>query len=143
MEELEAFHEHQLTDYDNDCVKAAENLLKIARGEIPSVDVVLNSQVKQQIEDNRKRFLPIIDTVCGRQGLALRGDRDHGSMQSLEDPVTNYGNFRALLRYRANGDQTPANQLLRSGRNATHISPTIQNEVINACNDLILADFFC
>jgi len=112
-------------------------------GEIPSVDVVLNSQLKQQIVDNRKRILPIIDTVilCGRQGLALRGDGDHGNMQSLEDPLTNDGNFRALLRYRANGgDEHLVNQLLRSGLNATYISSTIQNEVIHACNDLILAD---
>ena len=140
---LQAFHEHQLTDYHNDCVKAAENLQKVARGEIPSVDVVLNSQLKQQIVDNRKRILPIIDTVilCGRQGLALRGDGDHGNMQSLEDPLTNDGNFRALLRYRTNGgDEHLVNQLLRSGLNATYISPTIQNEVIHACNDLILAD---
>ena len=28
---LQAFHEHQLTDYHNDCVKAAENLQKVAR----------------------------------------------------------------------------------------------------------------
>jgi hypothetical protein len=60
---LADFGVHQATDYHTDCMRAAENLLKVTRGEIPSVDVVLNSQLKQQIEENRKRIIPIIDTI--------------------------------------------------------------------------------
>lgn len=100
---LADFGVHQATDYHTGCMRAAENLLKVTGGEIPSVDVVLNSQLKQQIEENRKRIIPIIDTIilCGRQGLAIRGDMDHGKMQSLDESHNNDGNFRALLRYRA------------------------------------------
>ena len=52
--------------------------------------------------------------------------------------MNNDGNFRALLRYRAKGgDQSLTDHLLSSAHNATYLSPTIQNEIIDACNDLI------
>lgn len=47
---------------------------------------------------------------CGRQGIALRGHRDFG-MLTTENPIENYGNFRALMRFNMNatklsGDET-------------------------------------
>ena len=35
---------------------------------------------KNQVEDNRRKLIPIIETIkfCGRQGLALRGTSDSG-----------------------------------------------------------------
>jgi len=81
--------------------------------------------------------------ICGQQGLALRGDNDQGSIESLDLglPVNNDGNFRALLRFRAQGgDQHLASHLLN---NAMYISPVIQNEIIFACNEFMLNHIVC
>ncbi|XP_059146539.1 zinc finger MYM-type protein 1-like, partial [Physella acuta] len=107
---------------------------------IEPINIALNSSLSQQILENRLRLAPIIETIifCGRQGLALRGHRDFGNFQ-LEDPDENDGNFRALLRYKAmGGDETLKHHLENSSKNARYLSPTIQNEVINVCNKLIV-----
>jgi hypothetical protein len=76
---------------------------------------------------------------CGRQGLALRGHRDSGPL-TLEEPLNNDGNFRALLRFKVHsGDQELANHLKMAAENATYLSPSTQNEIVAACNGLILA----
>ncbi|CAI6356965.1 unnamed protein product [Macrosiphum euphorbiae] len=92
----------------------------------------------QQLE-NRHKLIPIVRAVllCGRQGLALRGHRDQGSL-SRKMPVENDGNFRALLRYALdNGDQALANHLNTAGANSTYLSYRIQNEIIDAAGKQI------
>jgi len=143
---LEDFAKHQATDYHKHCVIDANNLLQMARNEMQPIDVVLDSRLKQEIDDNRKGIIPVVETVilCGRQGLALRGDNDQGSIESLDLPVNNDGNFRALLRFRAQGgDQHLASHLLNCAHNAMYISPVIQNEIILACNELMLNELVC
>ncbi|XP_065325262.1 zinc finger MYM-type protein 1-like [Gordionus sp. m RMFG-2023] len=69
--------------------------------------------------------------------MALRGHRDSGSIFN-DDANENDGNFRAILRNRAIGDDELRLNLLNAPRNATYLSPSIQNEIIDVCNDLIL-----
>jgi len=38
---------------------------------------------------------------CGRQGIALRGHRDFGTL-TIENPIENNGNLRALMRFHLN-----------------------------------------
>jgi len=138
---LENFSSHQTTEYHKYCRLAANNLLKVSTNEIQPIDVVLDSRLKKEIEGNRKFIEPIIDTVvfCGRQGIALRGDKDHGSIESFDYPVHNDGNFRNLLRYRSRGgDKVLADHLLNCAQNASYISPVIQNDIIEVCNDIIV-----
>ena len=42
------------------------------------IEVILNANIEKEIEDNRKKLAPIVDTVifCGRLGLPLRSHRD-------------------------------------------------------------------
>jgi hypothetical protein len=49
----------------------------------------------------------------------------------------NEGNFRALLKYKAKDIEHLKNFLSSSYRNK-YISPTIQNEIISTCCDIIL-----
>jgi len=53
------------------------------------VDVLaqMNFWWKKQVEENRRRLIPIIQTIhfCGKQGVALRGTQDFGAL-SLEEP---------------------------------------------------------
>lgn len=50
----------------------------------------------------------------------------------------NDGNFRALLRFRCNsGDTVLKHHLQTAAKNATYISPQVQNEIIDACGRII------
>ncbi|KAJ8875813.1 hypothetical protein PR048_023714 [Dryococelus australis] len=52
------------------------------------------------------------------------------------------GNFRNLLRLEAkSGDKELETHLKSSSQNAMYTSPQIQNEIIEACNDIILKNF--
>ena len=50
----------------------------------------------------------------------------------------NDGNFRDLIRYRGKYDEVFKNDITSAGRNAQYLSPRVQNEILSACNDLIL-----
>lgn len=51
-------------------------------------------------------------------------------------PIENDGNFRSLLRFRmAAGDEVLKKHLVES--NSSYTSPTIQNEIIGICGNLI------
>jgi len=99
-----------------------------------------NSGIKRKIIENRKNLIPIIETIifCGRQNLSLRGHRDSGPL-NLTEPNENYGNFRSLLRFRANsGDVALKTHLKTCSKNASYTSPMIANEIISTCGDIIL-----
>jgi len=55
--------------------------------------------------------------MCGRQGMALRGDEDSGKFTFFE-PVKNDGNFWTLLRYQIKDDTVMKNIFERSAGNA-------------------------
>ena len=134
------FNEHQQCEYHKTAILLSQNRKSVMEKKIEPINIALNSSLSQQIIENRLKLAPIIETIifCGRQGLALRGHRDFGNFQ-LEDPDENDGNFRALLRYRVKGgDETLKHHLENSSKNARYLSPTIQNEVINVCNKLIV-----
>ena len=54
------------------------SLLSQMSGIVQPIEVILDANIKKEIEDNRKKLAPIVDTVivCGRLGLPLRGHRD-------------------------------------------------------------------
>ncbi|KAJ8870291.1 hypothetical protein PR048_029312 [Dryococelus australis] len=70
------------------------------------------------------------------QELALRGHQVRGPLltQQLEE---NDGNLRNLRRFRIDsGDEILRQHLYTCGGNATYISPDIQNQIIDACEEL-------
>ena len=79
---------------------------------------------------------------CGRQGISLRGNSDTETLALPDgDPAVNDGNFRALLRFRIDaGDVALKEHLESCMRNATYISPKIQNEIVATCDDIIVED---
>ncbi|CAN8017316.1 unnamed protein product [Ixodes persulcatus] len=108
-------------------------------GNVDSIQMQLNKQAKEEYESNKAKLRAIVETVllCGRQDLALRGDKDFGRL-TMEESVKNDGNFRALLRYQANGgDCTLTEHIRTAGSNALNTSPTIKNEIISIIGNLI------
>ncbi|CAH3167123.1 unnamed protein product [Pocillopora meandrina] len=107
------------------------------RGAVP-IDQQLNKIVQQQIARNREILKSLFKTIifCGKNNIPLRGRRD-------DDPtnVALTGNFQALLEFRVDsGDQTLQQRLDTAPRNATYISKTIQNEMIETVGAHILND---
>jgi len=112
---------------------------------------VANQVCKQrivQIKENRDHLRPIVSTIilCVRQNISLRGDRDDGNTSLNYDKneqnsiVANQEwNFRALLRFRIeSGDSSILRQHLETANsNATYISKTVQNKLIDTCKDFI------
>ena len=140
---LERFADHESSKYHCDSVLKAECTLSIESGKQDSVAVQLNHQAKQKILDNRRKITPLIETVifCVRQGIPLRGHRDSGPLSFVEAQSgdINDGNFRALIRYsRGKYDEVFKNDITSAGHNARYLSPRVQNEILSACNDLIL-----
>lgn len=140
----EDFRKHELTAYHANSKLDAENFFSVFNRQKLDIVSQLDKSLKNQVEENRRLLSPVIKTVifCGRQGLALRGHRDGGIIDDLEGDqifTENEGNFRALLRLRVeSGDEILKQHLLTAKRNATYTSWRIQNEIISACNDIIL-----
>lgn len=97
----------------------------------------VNLQRLKQINENRERITPIIETLtlCGRQNIALRGAVDDGLLlinNTSHSLVANPGNFRELLKFKINsGDQKLKNHLDTTSVRDKYISKTAQNELLN------------
>ena len=67
-----------------------------------SIANLLDLQRKEEIKKNRRRLVPIVQTLvfCGRNVLPLRGHRDDGRIDEAEYRyVVGEGIFRGLLRF--------------------------------------------
>ncbi|XP_064214539.1 52 kDa repressor of the inhibitor of the protein kinase isoform X1 [Tribolium castaneum] len=131
---------HQRNKYHELAVEAGKNfLLTFHKPEFNIMNQV-SSQRLTQINENRERLRPIVKTIifCGRQNISLRGHRDDGKLLSYDSVVADEGNFRALLKFRIDSGDTALQQHLESSKsNATYISKTVQNELIDVCAEII------
>lgn len=112
----------------------------------PEKEIVnlLEENRKKQVLKNRASLAPIVKTILfhGRQNIPLRGNRDDGKMDDVdEEPVKNDGNFRALLRFRVDsGDVQLEDHLKNAKANATLTSKTTANELIKYCGEEIIKE---
>lgn len=132
---------HANNNYHKNSFLAAQDFIKIFNNVEKSVENQVNTARKNQTMENRERLKPIIKTVilCGHQNISLRGHRDDGKLTDSKKSLANEGNFRELLRFRIDaGDQVLKDHLENARSNATYISKTTQNELINSCGKAIL-----
>lgn len=136
---------HDASKYHKEAMQAGKNFLACVRAPEKDVANQICSQRLHQVNDNRNRLLPIIESIIflGRQGIPLRGHRDDGTLleRSSEPSLTsNEGNFREILRFRvSSGDTELQKHLASTSSRATYISKTTQNELIKCCGDEVLA----
>lgn len=130
---------HSKLSYHQDSVAKADSLKSTVENPSSRVDVMTNRVVQQQMKDNNHLLRQIVRAILflARQGLALRGDKEYNT-----DSKTNQGNFLALLKLFSENDPLLHSHLHSPrAKNATYLSPKIQNEVINIIgNDIIRAD---
>ena len=139
----ERFKKHQNNVYHLNAISQGKALVANS----VSVDERLSSQRKQERErqrqseiDYRRRLEPVIDTVLvlGVQEMAFRGHRDSGDLDLNSNPESEKdSNLRALLRYRALGDKQLHEDINNVPGNCELRSPSIQNEIIQVCGDII------
>ncbi|KAJ8930002.1 hypothetical protein NQ314_017257 [Rhamnusium bicolor] len=114
----------------------------------PELDIrnQLSDERKKQVLENRARLIPILKTIIlhGQQNIPLRGYRDDGPLIKDSGEFNliagdNDGCFRALLRFRRDAGDTVLKHLKNSAANATYISKTTANQLINCCEKAILS----
>ena len=130
---------HSKLSYHLDNSAKAESLKSTMENPSSRVDVMTNTLIQHQIKDNKHVLRQIVQAIIflGKQGLPLRGDKE-----DISDSTKNPGNFLALLKMLSNNDPLLFRHLhAPRAKNATYLSPRIQNEVISIIgNDIILTD---
>ncbi|XP_072391085.1 52 kDa repressor of the inhibitor of the protein kinase-like [Diabrotica undecimpunctata] len=138
---LEKMEHHRNTNYHKYAVERARNFVSVMEGQTRDITESFNEENKKIARENRERLCAIVDTIlfCGRQKLPLRGNQDSGEI-GIIDPLHNDGNFRALLRFRAQaGDEVLKNHLISQSNHsrAMYTSSVIQNEIIDLCGNAV------
>ncbi|KAL4153097.1 hypothetical protein QTP88_000930 [Uroleucon formosanum] len=138
---------HQRNKYHQMSVEAGKSFLVTYHNPDLNVANQVCKQRMAQVKENRDRLRPIVSTIvlCGRQNIPLRGHRDDGKIilnvdkNEQNSVVANQeGNFRAFLRFCIeSGDSNLRQHLEVANSNATYISKTVQNELIDTRKDLI------
>lgn len=135
---------HSRNQYHINAVQSGRSFISCRTNSSKAVSNQVVAHNQQVIADNRKRLVPIIKSIifCARQNIALRGHRDDGKVNidnENNDELINEGNFREILKFRVDaGDTDLSNHLKNSAANATYISKTVQNEIIDICGEEIL-----
>lgn len=136
---IDSLQKHEQKEYHKEAVVKIETFVKVMSGQHDSVSIQINNAAKELVARNRKTLQSIFETIilCGRQNISLRGHRDAGT--DLERACEGHGNFLALLHFRiSSGDTLLKEHLTTAPKNATYISPDIQNQVIQVLGDHIL-----
>lgn len=137
---IETFDKHSLAQYHLNSLRDGAHFLEVDKNNLLSIENKLSADRTAKILQNRQNIIPIIEAVilCGIQEIALRGHRDSGKILTTVEADKSEGNFRAILRYRAKGDEKLRKALEGPGERNKYISPSIQNQIIDSCNVLIV-----
>ncbi|KAK4874058.1 hypothetical protein RN001_013418 [Aquatica leii] len=101
------------------------------------VNIQIETKKLKIIKSNRERLIPVVKTImlCGRENIPLRGHRDDSE---LSDEI-GQGKFRVLLHFRMDaGNSNLQKHLETAPKNATYLSKTSQNKLIENCHSLIM-----
>ncbi|XP_060858111.1 52 kDa repressor of the inhibitor of the protein kinase-like isoform X2 [Metopolophium dirhodum] len=87
---IEVFKKHANLEYHKTALLKSDNFLNVYLNKSSSIINRIDSERMKQIEENRKRLIPIIECVmlCGQQEIALRGHRDYGPICFSIDETT-------------------------------------------------------
>ena len=126
-------HNEQFT-HKEACKAVVDFLARMEKGALS--DQYMQSQASTLVRENRLKILSILKTIvfCGKQNISLMGHRE----QADAGPDTNPGNFRALLNFRVEADDSVLEDHFESmPHNAQYISPQIQNDLISCTGEWI------
>ncbi|XP_046862976.1 52 kDa repressor of the inhibitor of the protein kinase-like [Xenia sp. Carnegie-2017] len=115
-----------------------KDILDQSSGKSQPINVMIDSNLKKKVSENRKKLVPVVDTIilAGRLQLPLRGHRDDSQ---YHPDVGKYSekhvcNFIELLNFRVRaGDTILEAHLKHHDKHTSYISKTTQNELIRCC----------
>ncbi|KAF0755562.1 zinc finger MYM-type protein 1-like, partial [Aphis craccivora] len=116
------------SEWHRDSVSQSKDFLKIMSNKEKSVIDKLNTAQHSQIEQNRKKLVPILSSIifCATHDLAIRGK------------LSCSGNFHDLLKFRIeSGDSVLSEHLSTCHSKAKYTSHRIQNELILLCGNVL------
>lgn len=138
---IELLKNHGLTNYHKLCTEKGSSFIQNSNaGGSKFINNIVSDKTKSIMEANRKRLTSIIKTIifCGHNNISLRGHRDDGILDYKSAITGKEGIFRSLLAFRLDfGDNILKDHFKSCGKNATMISKTIQNEIINVLHQVI------
>lgn len=138
---VEYFNRHERSTYHKTCVLKVDNLLAVTDDKQKAAAMQVCTGLKAQIMENRHTIKLTVENVifCGCLGICLRG-RPQGLWSANTVGRTDRQRWK-LSRSSAmrSGDQDLANYLHIAGGNAKYVSPKMQNAIIAACNELLVA----
>ena len=107
-----------------------------------AINIQLIQNRKEAVRKNRESLKPIVETVIflGRQNLPFRGHRDDSKYHANigEQSVGSVGLFQSLINFRvSSGDEMLEQHLSTAARNAKYTSAPVQDELIEACGNII------
>ena len=117
-------------------------VLNTMNGSFQNIDTLIKKEYEKEVAFNSK-LRSIVDSIIflGRLNIALRGHRDdsqHHPTVGKYSLVNGVGNFVELLNYRIRGgDKVLEYHLNSCAKNASYISNSSQNELINCCGKYI------
>ena len=123
-----ALIDHSKLKYHRDCLQLADTIRSSIENPASRVDVMTNNTLHIKIKENEHILKQIVQTIIflSMQAIAFRGKSE------VIDSSKNPGNFLALLKVLAESDEVLYNHLHNpKAKNATHLSPLTQNELIN------------
>ena len=117
-------------------------LLAQMSGATQPIEVILDKNVKKEIEENRNKLASIADAVlyCGRLGLPLHGHRDDSKYHPEVGQYSTggVGNFIETLNLKVrSGDKVLENHLKTCGKKKSYISKTSQDKMIKCFGQII------
>nr|CAH7736446.1 unnamed protein product [Callosobruchus chinensis] len=133
---------HGSSNYHKESVLFAQNFLKAYENPEREISNILDSNRLEQVHDNRKKILSIINTITflGKQNIALRGHREDSNITEPSTEV-NRGNLLEFIHHRietCGEDLILKNHFESATSRKKYISPSIQNEIIKCCGDEII-----
>uniref|UniRef100_A0A6I8SVT0 TTF-type domain-containing protein n=1 Tax=Xenopus tropicalis TaxID=8364 RepID=A0A6I8SVT0_XENTR len=122
---------HSLTTCHKQAYDDATNFINVRSHPEQSIVCQVNSAVKHQVEENRKKLYSVLSTIvfCGTHDIALRGK------------TSTSGNVQALFDFCIeSGDEILKNHLKNAPVNARYTSVRVENELIVLSGFSVIAD---
>jgi hypothetical protein len=120
---------HLLTENHRSAQHRASEFIRVCQGKKSTVITALSQAHAEQAKRNMRALKIIVEAlvVCGKQNIAPRGHTDERS------------NFKAILNYRAQGDESLMEHIKTAPKNASYMGHSVQNELLELCGAQILS----
>ena len=123
---------HEKSSLHQNAMKTADEFLQICNQKKKPIIEFMSQEYAQKIEKNRAALLSILDVIISlaQRGVPLRGNW-------CKEKKEEDSNFTFFLKWKFKDNTEIATFLKNAPRNATHLLPQIQNQLIDCLAHII------